>query len=155
LGFYYLRARYLNPSTARFLTADSYEGNPFDPPSLHRYSYAAQNPITNRDPSGQQLTTVQLLVVSSIIGYTAYLGVQGLTGDLEKAKTAGFAATLAAALFLAPQVAIPASGVLQLGNIGLDQAGIAHIDDFHSVFGRFAAAVTNLELGELFKKSVF
>jgi RHS repeat-associated protein len=155
LGFYYLRARYMNPAGGRFSTADSYVGNPFDPCSLHRYTYAAGNPITNRDPSGQQLTTVELLVVSSIIGYAAYVGVQGLTGDVEKAKTAGLTFTLAAAFFLAPQVAIPASGILQLGNIGLNQAGISHIDDFHSMFGRFAAAVTNLEIGELFTKSVF
>lgn len=36
VGFYYLRARYLNPDSGRFLTLDSFEGMVFDPVSLHK-----------------------------------------------------------------------------------------------------------------------
>jgi RHS repeat-associated protein len=51
-GFYYLRARYLNPSSGRFLTSDTYEGSRFDPLSLHKYLYAHANPVSNIDPTG-------------------------------------------------------------------------------------------------------
>lgn len=52
LGFYYLRARYMNPSIGRFLTMDSFEGNRFDSQSLHKYLYANGDPVNNVDPSG-------------------------------------------------------------------------------------------------------
>jgi RHS repeat-associated protein len=47
------RARYLNVSTARFWSADPYEGNSQSPLSLHRYSYCSGNPVNNADPSGR------------------------------------------------------------------------------------------------------
>jgi len=52
LGFYYNRARYLNTSTGRFLSADTYEGNDQDPRTLHRYLYVSNDPIDSVDPSG-------------------------------------------------------------------------------------------------------
>lgn len=52
LGLDYLRARYLNPSTGRFVSRDSFEGFQNNPFSLHRYLYANANPINKIDPSG-------------------------------------------------------------------------------------------------------
>ena len=52
LGFYYLRARYMNPSSGRFSTMDSFEGLRSDSRSLHKYLYGFGNPVTNADPSG-------------------------------------------------------------------------------------------------------
>ena len=52
LGFYYLRARYMDPSNGRFVGMDSYAGNMQDPMSLHKYVYANQNPVMGIDPSG-------------------------------------------------------------------------------------------------------
>jgi RHS repeat-associated protein len=52
LGQYYLRARYFNPETGRFLTMDSYEGCCGNPASLHKYGYGNSNPINLIDPSG-------------------------------------------------------------------------------------------------------
>ncbi len=52
LGFVYLRARYLNPNAGRFLTRDSYAGSVFDPLSLHRYAYVANNAVNKTDSSG-------------------------------------------------------------------------------------------------------
>jgi len=51
-GLYYLRARYMNPSTGTFATMDSYQGNIYEPASLHKYMYANANPVMNIDPSG-------------------------------------------------------------------------------------------------------
>jgi RHS repeat-associated protein len=52
LGLYYLRARYYNPGTGKFLSQDPYAGNIFHPKSLHRYRYANGNPVNQIDPSG-------------------------------------------------------------------------------------------------------
>ena len=52
LHLYYNRARYLNVSTGRFWNADSSEGDPGAPLSLHRYLYGSDDPIDRRDPSG-------------------------------------------------------------------------------------------------------
>lgn len=52
LNMYYLRARYLSPNTGRFWTMDSYEGGSAEPLSLHKYLYAADDPVNRIDPSG-------------------------------------------------------------------------------------------------------
>ena len=51
-GLYYLRARYMNPSTGTFITMDEYAGSVFEPVSLHKYLYANANPVMNSDPTG-------------------------------------------------------------------------------------------------------
>ncbi len=51
-GLYYLRARYMDPSTGTFTSMDSYGGSISDPVSLHKYLYANANPVTYSDPSG-------------------------------------------------------------------------------------------------------
>jgi RHS repeat-associated protein len=64
LNLYQLRARYYNMLTGRFETMDpgketccalrtSQVGNIFDPSSLHKYVYAANNPVNRIDPSGR------------------------------------------------------------------------------------------------------
>jgi RHS repeat-associated protein len=65
LGLYYLRARYHNPQTGRFWTADEFEGFAGDPASLHRYTYAANNPVNWIDPSGN-ITLPELSTALSI-----------------------------------------------------------------------------------------
>jgi RHS repeat-associated protein len=56
LGLYYLRARYYNPATGRFLTRDPEAGNRIDPGTLHRYIYATADPINQIDPTGRTAT---------------------------------------------------------------------------------------------------
>ena len=51
-GLYYLRARYMDTSTGRFISQDSYQGSISAPVSLHKYLYANANPVMNSDPSG-------------------------------------------------------------------------------------------------------
>jgi RHS repeat-associated protein len=43
LGLYYLRARYYNPLTGRFMSRDPEEGNIYDPKILHKFLYARQS----------------------------------------------------------------------------------------------------------------
>jgi len=54
LGLYYLRARYYNSLTGRFLSRDPEAGKPIDPKTLHKYLYAGGDPVNGRDPSGRE-----------------------------------------------------------------------------------------------------
>ena len=63
-GLYYLRARYMNPSTGTFITMDEYAGSAFEPVSLHKYLYANANPVMYCDPTGYS-TAGSLLVGST------------------------------------------------------------------------------------------
>ena len=51
-GLYYLRARYMDTNSGRFISMDNYEGSIDDPVSLHKYLYTNSDPINNVDPSG-------------------------------------------------------------------------------------------------------
>ncbi|MEW6183310.1 MAG: RHS repeat-associated core domain-containing protein [Bacillota bacterium] len=51
-GLYYLRARYYDPVTGRFISEDSLEGQVNNPLSLNLYTYCENDPVDNVDPSG-------------------------------------------------------------------------------------------------------
>ena len=51
-GLYYYRNRYYAQTLGRFLSQDSFPGNPTNPRSWHRYTYAENNPINRLDPLG-------------------------------------------------------------------------------------------------------
>jgi RHS repeat-associated protein len=53
LGLYYLRARYYNPNTGRFLSRDPEDGKANIPVTLHKYLYAAGDPVNLKDPTGR------------------------------------------------------------------------------------------------------
>jgi len=42
----------MNPETGSFISLDTYQGNAYDPASLHKYNYAQNNPQMYKDPSG-------------------------------------------------------------------------------------------------------
>ena len=63
LSLYYLRARYYNPATGRFMSRDPEDGKAKDPKSLHKYLYAGGDPVNLMDPRGR-----------GIIGYALELG---------------------------------------------------------------------------------
>ena len=71
-GLYYLRARYMNPSTGTFITMDEYAGSVFEPVSLHKYLYANANPVMNSDPTGY----------FSLSDMTASVGVQNVLNSM-------------------------------------------------------------------------
>lgn len=52
-GLLFLRARYYDPAASRFLSVDPQQGTALTPRSLHRDSYALDNPQRFIDPSGQ------------------------------------------------------------------------------------------------------
>ena len=78
-GLYYLRARYYDSTTGRFISADSYSGSTADPVSLHKYLYADANPVMNSDPTGNKTlkemvgaiaanSIIQRIATSSMVG---------------------------------------------------------------------------------------
>ena len=54
LGLYYLRARYYNPETGRFMSRDPEAAKLFDPKTLHKYVYAIGDPVNAKDPTGRE-----------------------------------------------------------------------------------------------------
>ena len=64
LGLYYLRARYFNPVSGRFLSRDTYQGNQNTPASFHKYLYAGGDPVDQFDPSGRLLDNAELETLS-------------------------------------------------------------------------------------------
>lgn len=66
-GFYYLRARWMDPKIGRLASVDAWDGYEFAPFTLHRYSYAEQSPISLYDPSGNR-TMVQVSTALAVQG---------------------------------------------------------------------------------------
>ncbi|MEW6746638.1 MAG: DUF6531 domain-containing protein [Planctomycetota bacterium] len=56
-GLYFMRARFKDPETGRFLGKDPIEGDLANPQELHRYAYALNNPIVMVDPDGERTRT--------------------------------------------------------------------------------------------------
>ena len=48
----YLRSRWYNPETGRFLSGDKHNGDNEEPGSLNKYGFTQNNPINVIDPSG-------------------------------------------------------------------------------------------------------
>jgi RHS repeat-associated protein len=57
LGLYYLRARYYNPQTGRFMSRDPNAGQITTPATLHRYLYADGDRADLFDPTGRDAET--------------------------------------------------------------------------------------------------
>ncbi|WP_430191110.1 RHS repeat-associated core domain-containing protein [Paenibacillus jamilae] len=51
-GLQYLRARWYDPGTARFMGEDTYQGEINEPLSLNGFTYVHNNPLTNSDQPG-------------------------------------------------------------------------------------------------------
>ena len=66
LALYYLRARYYNPNTGRFLSRDPENGISTDPKTLHKYDYAGGDPVNAMDPTGRSSMVEYLLPIVTI-----------------------------------------------------------------------------------------
>jgi len=53
-GLLFLRARWYDPKTGRFVSADTMVPSPFNPQDLNIYVYVRNNPLFYVDPSGHQ-----------------------------------------------------------------------------------------------------
>jgi RHS repeat-associated protein len=81
-GFYYLRARYMDPSVGRFVSVDPFAGDGLSPMTLHRYVYANASPVARSDASGQMTLTevmytaviANALAAGALVHYGKWLG---------------------------------------------------------------------------------
>lgn len=118
-GLYYLRARYYDPSTGRFLSRDSFPGFDSIPQSLHPYQYALNNPVLYTDPSGKVVPIVAVLAIGAVTGgvfggisYWATAGDNFTFGGLVKAIGIGAAAgTVGAGAGLGAGLLVGAVGI--------------------------------------------
>jgi hypothetical protein len=122
---YYLRARYMQPQTGRFFTQDSYEGSPFDPSSLHKYTFAANDPVNLVDPSGQ-MSSIEMTAVVAVSGIIASMAIGGFYNKLkggsftEGAISSGlYALGVVGALALAYLIGVPA-GIIAIVAAGVN-----------------------------------
>ena len=102
LGLYYLRARYYNPLTGRFVSRDpkehspyEFEHKPLDPARLHKYLYAGGDPVNRIDPMGRELeeeygaiTKKDLTQSTRFVAQTHKLTVDAIKAAIELLKQA-------------------------------------------------------------------
>jgi RHS repeat-associated protein len=79
LGLYYLRARYYNPLTGRFMSRDPDGGNLIDPISLHKYLYANGDPVNAQDPRGRGVAVESALLDAALISFQTVQAVLRVT----------------------------------------------------------------------------
>jgi len=84
LSIYYLRARYYNPSTGRFLSRDPLDGDPTDPQSLHKYLYAGGDPVNRIDPSGRA-DSIETIFTITVIATPTEVALSALAGQATAA----------------------------------------------------------------------
>ena len=90
LGLYYLRARYYNPATGRFLSRDPQAGYPILPMSLQKYLYASANPVNRIDPRGlEDLVDVALRTGKSIVTTGMFASAVSCGGSLAFTLVSG------------------------------------------------------------------
>jgi RHS repeat-associated protein len=92
LGLYYLRARYYNPATGRFLSRDPLDGNAIDPQSLHKYLYAGGDPVNRLDPSGRA-ASIETIFTTTVIATPTEVGLVAIAGGTA-AQIAAWAAAI-------------------------------------------------------------
>jgi RHS repeat-associated protein len=66
LALYYLRARYYNPATGRFLSRDPEDGENSIPKTLHKYLYVGGDPINWHDPIGRDMAEYGIMLAKSV-----------------------------------------------------------------------------------------
>ncbi len=65
----------MNPETGIFTQEDTYQGNIYDAISLHKYLYAAANPVAYTDPSGNMFTLAEAAVSVGSHAVQAFISV--------------------------------------------------------------------------------
>jgi len=93
-GLQYLRARWYDPSSARFTQVDPFAGVLGAPGTQHPYAYGLNNPLTYSDPSGRIINVIVGIGVGAFVGAGAYALFMTLSGQsINKQDMLAVAAT--------------------------------------------------------------
>jgi RHS repeat-associated protein len=138
LGLYYLRARYYNPATGRFLSRDPEDGISNNPATLHKYLYVGGDPVNGIDPLGWE----------DIIEYKAQSKASGLQShhiiEQRFAKTLGaFYCTISAVLTIEEHQAVTNAWRRAIP-YGAGGTGVATIAEVFSVAEQIYANAPNM-----------
>jgi hypothetical protein len=106
-------ARWMNPNAGRFWTMDTYEGTEQDPQSLHKYAYAANEPVNKTDPSGHM--TIAFALNSAAVA--------GTRTGWESARAPSYAGGLARARALAEIAGAITAGYLA-ADFAMERTGL-------------------------------
>lgn len=113
-GLYYLRARYMDPSTGSFTSLDTYAGSLSDPMSLHKYLFANSNPIKYCDPSGH-FSIIEFgvsIMISSGLSMAEYLLMDQLANYVDEKLGTDYSSGFSIKDFLLSAVYGAASGAV-------------------------------------------
>lgn len=94
-GLTYLRARYLEDSTGRFISRDTWDGVYERPLSLNRWNYVEANPVNLLDPNGHEPSGYAEGFVGSVTAALAVWKIHGkeIVYDFETLERAEFTVT--------------------------------------------------------------
>jgi RHS repeat-associated protein len=137
LGLYYLRARYYNPATGRFLSRDPENGDPTDPQSLHKYLYAGGDPVNRIDPSGRA-DSIETIFTITVIATPTEVALSALAGQATAAiallqMAAGQAFLTAQYAFELIAAAGEATGISKLFVCGAVGLVVAQVEAEHKI----------------------
>jgi len=141
-NLFFAKARFYDPQVGRFTSQDSYLGQVDEPPSLHRYFYANDNPTTFVDPTGHfsikdfakgavNVALEPFREVSDVIvsGYAAAKGIDAddiqLDSMLGKAQRERVLEGQSAATAAAKGIGETAFAV---GTLGVGPAAVQHVE---------------------------
>jgi RHS repeat-associated protein len=142
LGQYYLRARFYDPGSGRFMAVDPYAGNTADPISLHRYLYAHSDGLNKSDPTGMWSLGVRVAGLA-VFGALAGITINGINNHaVGRPVFEGWQTAAVTGAILAPlSVAFPWIGLVFAG-VGVASSA----DTAYKVFSNPKS--TNLQRGE-------
>jgi RHS repeat-associated protein len=141
-GLYYYRARYYSPQLQRFISQDpiGFAGG------INLYAYAANNPTTLRDPSGNNPIPIIACLIGAAAGDYGYYEIAG-----RKATWGGYAgaAVLGCALFLVGPEVLDFMLFPELLGVGADLAAEAELGGGAEVFGNQLPDLLEQEMAEM------
>ncbi len=122
-GLVFMRERYYDPGTGRFITRDGTTGSLGSPATQNQYAYSNNDPINHSDPGGNWFgwDDATAIIGGALIGGGASVISQAIKGDGINWSQVGFDAAVGAAATEATLYTGPAGTLAVLGAAGAIQ----------------------------------